>query len=203
MFVGPYIWLTQESGGDIYASPIYQKCNIFHHSKLQELDYGCFIYSAAKESVLKQVDPVHNSAMRLCTGASRSSPIPSLNVEAQNPPPPPSLPPSGDNSYYFNFTRELYTYPTSLTHHYVAIMSENPLHIGNQIENALQLIDQQTLEVMPFSFDDVPRWILPRELICDGFECPRMSDSSPQLIHNLFLEHVERHHRGDIHIYTY
>ena len=40
-----------------------------------KLDYGCIIYGSAKENVLNKLDSVHNTAIRLCTGGFRSSPV--------------------------------------------------------------------------------------------------------------------------------
>ena len=51
-----------------------------------KLDYGCMVYGSAAKTVLKQLDSIHNQALRLCLGAFRSSPIESLNVEANEPP---------------------------------------------------------------------------------------------------------------------
>lgn len=48
-----------------------------------KLEYGCEAYSSASPTVLKMMDPVHNEALRICTGAFRSSPV---NPVA--PPPP-------------------------------------------------------------------------------------------------------------------
>ena len=36
-----------------------------------KLDYGCMIYGTAKDGLLGSLDPVHNAALRLCTGAFR------------------------------------------------------------------------------------------------------------------------------------
>lgn len=47
-----------------------------------KLDYGCVIYASARENILKLLDPVHNSALRICTGAFRSSPVVSLYAES-------------------------------------------------------------------------------------------------------------------------
>lgn len=46
------------------------------------LDYGCVVYGSAKPSSLRLLDPIHNTGLRLSTGAFRTSPIESLNVEA-------------------------------------------------------------------------------------------------------------------------
>ena len=51
-----------------------------------KLDYGSQIYSSASTNVLETLNPVHNEALRICSGAFRSSPITSLLVETGNPP---------------------------------------------------------------------------------------------------------------------
>jgi ribonuclease HI len=51
-----------------------------------KLDYGSFIYSGARPSYLKKLNVVQNQALRVCLGAFRTSPIPSLHVEAGEPP---------------------------------------------------------------------------------------------------------------------
>ena len=53
---------------------------------LSKLDYGCFIYGSAPKSYIKMLDPVQNEGLRLCLGAYKSSPIESLEVEANIPP---------------------------------------------------------------------------------------------------------------------
>lgn len=43
-----------------------------------KLDYGCAAYGAARSSVLKKLDTIHHSALRVCSGAFRTSPVLSL-----------------------------------------------------------------------------------------------------------------------------
>ncbi|CAI6359749.1 unnamed protein product [Macrosiphum euphorbiae] len=45
---------------------------------LSKLEYGAFIYIDAKQSALKMIETIHNSGLRLATGAFRSSPISSI-----------------------------------------------------------------------------------------------------------------------------
>ena len=47
-----------------------------------KLDYGCVVYSSARQSALDCLDRVQNAALRVCLGAFRTSPIASLHVEA-------------------------------------------------------------------------------------------------------------------------
>ncbi|GBM48561.1 hypothetical protein AVEN_184580-1 [Araneus ventricosus] len=48
------------------------------------IDYGSVVYGSARPSYLKLLDYVHQ-ALRLCLGAFRTSPIPSLYAEAFEP----------------------------------------------------------------------------------------------------------------------
>ncbi|GBN56904.1 hypothetical protein AVEN_173675-1 [Araneus ventricosus] len=64
------------------------------------IDYGSVAYGSARPSYLKRLDYVHHQALRLCLGAFRTSPIPSLYAEAFEP----SLSSRRDKlslSYYF------------------------------------------------------------------------------------------------------
>ncbi|KAF4520292.1 hypothetical protein B566_EDAN004351, partial [Ephemera danica] len=50
------------------------------------IDYGCPVYSSARESYLRILDSIHNTGLRLATGAFRSTPTISLYAEAAEPP---------------------------------------------------------------------------------------------------------------------
>ena len=50
------------------------------------VDYGCQIYGSASKSNLARLEPIHNEGMRLVTGAFRSSPAVSVQVESGEPP---------------------------------------------------------------------------------------------------------------------
>ena len=47
-----------------------------------KLDYGSIVYGSARKSYLQMLDTVHNQGLRLALGAFRTSPVSSLNVEA-------------------------------------------------------------------------------------------------------------------------
>ena len=51
-----------------------------------KLDYGSIVYGSARKSYLQMLDPIQNLSLRLCLGAFRTSPIESLQVEANEPP---------------------------------------------------------------------------------------------------------------------
>ena len=49
------------------------------------LDYGAIIYSAARISTLGKLNPIHHQALRLCSGAFRTSPVHSLYTDCHEP----------------------------------------------------------------------------------------------------------------------
>ena len=51
-----------------------------------KLDYGCIVYGSARKSYLEMLDPIYNEGLRLCLGTFRTSPAPSLYVEANEAP---------------------------------------------------------------------------------------------------------------------
>ena len=50
-----------------------------------KLDYGSIVYGSARKSYLQMLDNVHNQGLRLALGAFPTSPVSSLNVEADEP----------------------------------------------------------------------------------------------------------------------
>ena len=50
-----------------------------------KLDYGSIIYGSARKSYLQMLDTVHNQGLRLALEAFRTSPVSSVNVEADEP----------------------------------------------------------------------------------------------------------------------
>ena len=51
-----------------------------------KLDYGSVLYDAAPFYILQEMVPVHNAALRFCTGAFRSSPVISIYTDVGEPP---------------------------------------------------------------------------------------------------------------------
>ncbi|GFT99339.1 probable RNA-directed DNA polymerase from transposon X-element [Trichonephila clavipes] len=53
---------------------------------LSRIDYGCVAYGSACNSTLQKLDPVHHMALRICSGAFRTSPVQSLYVNCHQLP---------------------------------------------------------------------------------------------------------------------
>jgi ribonuclease HI len=51
-----------------------------------KLDYGSVVYGSARKSTLKRLNAIHHSALRLCCGAFRTSPVESLYVDCGETP---------------------------------------------------------------------------------------------------------------------
>ena len=51
-----------------------------------KMDYGAQFYSSAKPNIIKTLDSIHNEALRLSSGAFKSSPVTALHVETNEPP---------------------------------------------------------------------------------------------------------------------
>ena len=51
-----------------------------------KLDYACVVYDSACATLKRTLDTVHNTALRIATGAFRTSPVSSILVEADEPP---------------------------------------------------------------------------------------------------------------------
>ena len=47
--------------------------------------YGSIVYGAARKSYICMLDPIQNHALRLCLGAFRTSPVESLQAQANEP----------------------------------------------------------------------------------------------------------------------
>ena len=56
-------------------------CSLVH----SKLDYGCIVYGSARQSILKQLDPIHHMGLWITLGAFRTSPAQSLYIEAHEP----------------------------------------------------------------------------------------------------------------------
>jgi len=59
---------------------------IYESFILSTLEYGSFLFINAKLSKLKMIETVHNSGLRLASGAFRSSPISSIYNISHTPP---------------------------------------------------------------------------------------------------------------------
>lgn len=58
-------------------------CNTYKAIIQSKIDYGCIAYGSAKKNVIKKLDPILNSSMKIATGAFVTSPTISILSESQ------------------------------------------------------------------------------------------------------------------------
>ena len=165
-----------------------------------KLDYGSFIYSSASVSTLKLLDPVHNAAIRLCTGAYRSSPALSLFCE------------SGEYPLDMRRSQLLMQYhsrslqaPSTIAFSYVQQgIILNPNTRSTTASRIMDTCEKLNLNIaaMPFSFGEVPTWQLLPNSKCDTYAYPKKDTCSDQTMRSYFNEHIEQYHGHETHIYT-
>lgn len=172
-----------------------------------KLDYGSVAYMTAREVDLKMIDPVHHSAIRLSTGAFRSSPVVSLYTDSGE------LPLRLRRSqlllqFYFRTLNN----PNSLTIAYVPDINagepeqmEEPGHnstIREIIEFHIRKCGIISRVVQQYTISTNPTWNISEEVFCEGFNCPPKKETPDNVLRMLFLEHVDDLHPGAVRIYT-
>ncbi|GFU70749.1 RNase H domain-containing protein [Trichonephila clavipes] len=76
----PKAFIVKENKKQKLYSVVYQAI------VLSRIDYGCVAYGSAYNSTLQKLDPVHHMALRICSGAFRTSPVQSLYVNCHQLP---------------------------------------------------------------------------------------------------------------------
>ena len=168
---------------------------------LSKIDYGCQVYGSACQTTLQKLDVVHNTALRICTGAYKTSPVESLYVDSGFPP--------------------LFIRREELGLRYMSKILSSKLNpnfkfVKEPIDRApnrprlpkpfeVRLVDSaRTLGLLPPSVVEVcpqkfPPWARPNITICPARGDKKLS-SDIQLKAN-FLEHASGH-ADSINIYT-
>ncbi|GBN59803.1 putative RNA-directed DNA polymerase from transposon X-element [Araneus ventricosus] len=178
---------------------------IYKATILSKLDYGCTIYGSARKSVLQKLDPVHHTALRLCSGAFRTSPVKSLYVDCCEP--------------ALEHRRQL------LSLNYFFRIGSNPCHpfYDFKLRPFLVRLQEARKSFIPVFFTRInltlselnllylrptlqpnntfPPWEIPDIEYLNPFKTFKKSDTTDVINQKIFLEH--RHHYQDsIPIYT-
>lgn len=169
-----------------------------------KLDYGSQVYSSAGTSTLKKLDPVHNEALRICTGAFRSSPTPSLQVEAGSPP----LDLQREElclkyiiklESHPEYTDKLNIVDEEYDHKY----DEDNSHlvpIGTRARRLKQRLDFEP-DPLQVTVAETPPWHLSTMNICWEGVANAKKNTTTQQLNQSFLSHLEKH-ANTMHIYT-
>ncbi|GBN09130.1 putative RNA-directed DNA polymerase from transposon BS, partial [Araneus ventricosus] len=178
---------------------------IYRATVLSKLEYGCTIYGSARKSVLQKLDPVHHTALRLCSGAFRTSPVKSLYVECYEP------------------ALELKRQMLSL-HYYFKIQSNSnhPFHdfklrpfllrlqnarksfipvFFTRVHDILSELNLLYLHVTPHPKTNFPPWGIPVVQFLNPFKTFIKTDTADIVYQQIFIEHREEYN-DFIAIYT-
>jgi len=164
-----------------------------------KLDYGCVVYSSAKNHVIQTLNPVHNLAIRLATRAFRSSPVESLYAESGEP--PLHIRREQLSLQYFVRTKQLPQSPAHQAAHQPAGNRNQPT-LSNRISALTEELGTNEMHVSPANMTLTPIWRLRSDMLCSGMSYPGKENIDPTNLRALFLDHVFTHHREDYHIYT-
>ena len=181
---------------------------VYRATTRAQLDYGCQVYASAPERFLKKLDAIHHQAIRLCTGAFRSSPIPSLLADASElslenrrkqlilqlyyrqqrlPDSPPSVT-SADSSYDPLFQDDPHSKP-----------------FGVLARHLVSSIDIPQPQIIPEKIPTVPPWLLSKllnQLTCKFELAQRKNDYPPSIVKGMFTNHQQTVHFTTKHVYT-
>ena len=169
-----------------------------------KLAYGCEVYSSATKATLSLLDPIHNAGIRLASGAFKSSPIPSLLVDA-------SEVPLGlhRQSLLVRYWHRIQRIPKSLTCE--AVFSKRfynfydnhprfPKPFGYRVFKLLEEIGVPKVKILPHKYSVVPPWKLPSVEFCKCITDSK-KEMSTVVMRLTFLEHLESH-EDSIFVYT-
>ena len=165
-----------------------------------KLDYGSAFYGTATESNLKIIDPVHNAAIRLCTGAYKSSPVISLYAESGEP----SLETRRRQLLLQYYARTLQL-PSSAMFDYVQPPQNDEM---SRIPTVSERIREASLNLelpictLPFKYRKKYVWQLSPEHVCNKYEYPKKSSTGDAVLRGIFSEHKEECHGDQFPIYT-
>ncbi|XP_067122855.1 uncharacterized protein [Centruroides vittatus] len=170
-----------------------------------KLDYGCVVYGSARESTLRMLDPIHHQALRLCTGAFRTSPIQSLYVDAYEP--PLSLRREQLSLFYYIKQKSLAkpsvycrVSDTQLKRLFTARPSCVPT-FDIRMENVSSTIDLDTSNISQVEVDNISPWSTP--VINVDFSLKQFpKESTPDYIYRQHFAEIQHCDRNLIPIYT-
>ncbi|GBM47586.1 hypothetical protein AVEN_77026-1, partial [Araneus ventricosus] len=160
---------------------------------LSRIDYGSVVYGSASASALRKLDPIHHSALRICTGAFRTSPVQSLYADCFQ--------------ICLDFRRKQLS-----AHYYFKIMSmpNHPLRSTFLNSCIIRLYNARPFNVRPFmdrtklfleesalisldvkqsTFFSFPSWSVPSIKYIDPFSLFHKASTSPVVFYQIFNLH--------------
>ena len=177
--------------------------NIYRALVRSKLDYGCQIYGTASPSAVKMLDTVHHQALRLCTGAFRTSPVESIYVEAGEP----SLKDrrmSLQLQYYVRtkqipVDRTIVKLDDEACDHLYQAVKNKPKSLGYKVRQDLQELQIDIPAISIYTESEIGPWEQPEIMVCMSLALFSKEATSPEEFIQSFRAH---RHDVDFEIYT-
>jgi ribonuclease HI len=165
---------------------------IYHALIRSKLDYGSVVYGSARRSTLQKLNTVHHSALRICSGAFRTSPIDSLYVDNYEPP----LHIRRDIlslQYYFRIL-SIMNHPLK-NHNFSSYLNRlfhaRPLSIPpfhHRIENILNTFNLDKVDILTTK-NFYPPWAGPKFTFLNPFKSYDKGSTAPIIYQQIFSNH--------------
>ena len=153
-----------------------------------KLDYGCFLYGTASRSSLQLLDSIHNAAIRLCTGAYRSSPVASIYADSGEM----SLSLRRDQLLLQYYARTLQL-PSSAMFPYVQPPQHPPMESIPKIATRIATLESNlnlNIACLPFNYQTAPLWQCPPNALCKDYSFPKKDSCSALALRSYFADHM-------------
>ena len=171
-----------------------------------KIDYGSIVYGATWKSYTQILEPIQNSALRLALGAFKSTYIPSLNAEANEPP------------LYIRRVKlglqyivKLKAFPQNPA--YKSVFGDNlpelfrnknkiiePFYL--RMQRHIHLANIPMDHIMKFSNFQLPAWELPEILVDTSLSAYPKGEYSPAIIQSKFFERINNYYLNSVKLYT-
>jgi ribonuclease HI len=187
-------------GGDCQTLLTLYRCII-----RSKLDYGAVVYGAARKSYTSMLDPIQNQALRICLGAFRTSPVESLQVEANEP----SL------AQHRNKLSVLYAlklasniqnpaYKCTFFPQYLPLFERKPKTVptfGIRILKLLRDINIDFFSIAPYRIPSTPMWTSKKPTVSFSMQIGYKATINPEVLKHHFWELLETY-QNFVHLYT-
>ena len=161
---------------------------------LPKLLYASEVFATASVNELKKLEPVHNTALRIATGAFCTSPVMSLLAESGIPSLLNII--KAKNMKYFVKIKK---FPYTLIDD--EVLNADCVPILNTPEEQLYKLELETEKIMTQQLPVHPPWKKSSINICIR-DWPYRQTTLPLELKNNFLHHRDEKHAGEIQIYT-
>ena len=162
-----------------------------------KIEYGCEAYASAKLNLLKGVDTIQNQAIRIGTGAYRSSPIPSLCAESGIP--PLSYARDQKTLNYLMRIKSNVSHPMNEILNEESIAAAGNCHLVRTFKHRSELLLREynlNLEcVIPDTYEN-PKWT-GNVTKCESLLHIKKSEHTDIQLRAMFEEHLESHMNGN------